>query len=233
MLTIPALTGMADKARSAESQSNLRQIGALLYTYAADNNGCFPTARSTLRFNPNWQSVDERRRSWQMQLIPYFITIDISNMTIEEAESSPLFKIFRSRHAAQYWNNAKVWGYFLGSHAAGVQAQEDTGDIFAQALIAHKIRYPSKHILAGETFAGPFELYDSDRDDYAGNNPAFRGGANQPNVKVNILFADGHVGSYPRDLRELKKHDPNFDPNEEFSVTYEGPDSPYPSYFDN
>jgi general secretion pathway protein G len=201
-LAVPAINKSLEQARFAESQSNLRQIGVALMLHAQDHEGLFPVARGDLPYNKDWESVPEDRRSWQMQLIPY---------------TGGNEKIFQSAYAGSKNPTSKKWGYFLGTHAARQEAIEEglPSNTF-RAVNLRKISSPSRHILAGEVMFG-FTLNDSDKDDYSSNNPAFK---NKPaNVKVNLLFADGHVEAWT-------KADPA-----RLAVLYSGPDESDPSNY--
>lgn len=204
-LAIPAVNKSLEQVRFAESQSNLRQIGIALMLHAEDNNGLFPVARGTLPYHRNWEEIPEHLRSWQMQLIPY---------------TDGNERIFQSAYAGSKHFPSKKWGYFLGGHAAREEAKAEGlhGEAQFRALNLRKIQFPSQHILAGECMAG-MSLNDSDKDDYNSNNPAFRG--KPPQIKVNLLFADGHVESWTRANPAR------------LAVLYSGPDPEDPSrYFE-
>jgi general secretion pathway protein G len=201
-LAVPAINKALQQARFAESQSNLRQIGIALMLHAQDNEGLFPVARGVVTYKKDWESEPEEQRSWQMQLIPY---------------TGGNEKVFQSAYAGSKNPASKKWGYFLGAHAARQEAIDEglPGNTF-RALNLRKISSPSRHILAGEVMSG-FTLDDSDKDDYNSNNPAFR---NKPlDVRVNLLFADGHVEAWT-------KADPA-----RLAVLYSGPDETDPSNY--
>jgi|GEM_PF-503636 len=193
-LAVPAINKALQQTRFAESQSNLRQIGIALMLHSQENEGLFPIARGTLAYDKDWESVPEAQRSWQMQLIPY---------------TGGNEKVFQSTYAGSIHPASRKWGYFLGGHAAKEEAKAEGASDTNRALNLRKIQFPSQHILAGECLAG-MTLDDSDKDDYDSNNPAFKGKA--LNVKVNLLFADGHVEAWT-------KADPA-----RLSVLYSGPD---------
>lgn len=203
-LTVPALNKAITQARFGGSQSNLRQIGMALQLHAQDNGGKFPVARGSIPYKKDWESEPVENRSWQMQLIPF---------------TGGDEKIFFSAYTASFNPDAKKWSYFLGSHAAGVEQQENGGGFDLanpEPLNLNRIKAASKHIIAGEDHRGIMDLEDSDKDDYGQNNPAF--GYTGTARKVNVLYADGHVESHLR-----------FDPKI-MAVKYEGIDPDYSDY---
>lgn len=171
---IPQLTKMTLLSRNTQCISNLRQIGAALLSHAGEHNGLMPTAGAEIAYHAI--SADTGLPGWTEQLEPYLGT----NRKIFVCPSSgPIIP-----------NNAQ-YGYFLGCHATTVA----TGG-FA-ALRVSLLAVPSKYILGGDIALGTmFSATDADKDDYA-QNPAF---ATMTRIfhgkKVNLVFADGHVGTF-------------------------------------
>lgn len=171
---IPELTKMTLMSRSAQCVSNLRQIGAALLSHAGDHNGQMPTSGGTILYHTT--DPNTGLPGWTEQLEPYLGT----NRTIFICPSSgPIIP-----------NNAQ-YGYFQGCHAAYAA----TGG--AAPVRMPLVAVPSKYILGGDIALGTmFTAADADKDDYA-QNPAF---ATMTRVfhgkKVNLVFADGHVGTF-------------------------------------
>ena len=197
-LSLPIAGNALEKAHFSQSQANLRQIGAALMLYAQDNAGFFPTAHDTYDFVEN--PAPDQVVSWAQQLDSY---------------TGNNRKIFFSAYVKSFNECARKYSYFLGSHAAGVEALANGQPLF-QPVNLYKIKSPANHILAGECHGWKADE-DADMDDYALNNPAF--GYSGKERKVNILFADGHVASFAR-----------YDPFH-MAVIYEGiTDPPYRGY---
>ena len=86
------------------------------------------------------------------------------------------------------------YSYFMGCRAAYVA----NGGQYA-AIQLPRLQAPSKYILAGDVCGnGLFSATDADKDDYT-LNPGF---AAQTKIfhghNTNLVFADGHVGAFPK-----------------------------------
>lgn len=179
-LISPVISSMRERGDAAACASNLKQIGAGLFLFSSDHEGCFPLTGNVVDYG----MVDSATGlpSWMEQLEPY----------LGGGES----KIFRCPSAARKVRGTEKYSYFLGVHAA---AKDGDG---TSPLSLQKIQNPSKYILAGDVIytavAG-----DADKDNTQ-QNLAFRDSGDSPihNSSVNILFADGSV-------RACKEFDPD------------------------
>ncbi len=184
-LLLPAMARVKDSANGTKCASNLRQIGAAMLAYTGDNNGCFPESGATIPYN----TVDPTTKlnGWTQQLEKYLPTNGGQNLSIFQCPTS-----------SQLYPTNKNYSYFNGSHAALYdysQAAPSPG-AFAPLRVA-LIKFPTKHILAGDICSdGLFTATDADKDDYT-QNPAFSGNlAKMHNSRANILLADGHVAKF-------------------------------------
>lgn len=171
---IPQLGKLTLMSRSTQCISNLRQIGAAILSHAGDHNGLMPTAGDAIAYHA--VSAETGLPGWTEQLEPYLGT---DRKIFVCPSSGPIIP-----ENAQY-------GYFLGCHAAYV-ATGGNAPVRVSLLAV-----PSKYILGGDIASGPmFTATDADKDDYT-QNPAF---APMPRIfhgkKVNLVFADGHVGTF-------------------------------------
>jgi prepilin-type processing-associated H-X9-DG protein/prepilin-type N-terminal cleavage/methylation domain-containing protein len=177
-LLLPVFARVQENGRTTQCTSNLRQIGSGLNLFAADHNGIMPLSGATMDYTPPTSRSTNQALGWTEQLEPYIGT----NRNIFTCPSSALVN-----------PNNVPYGYFQGCHAAYFAA----GGQFA-AIRVSLLAVPSKYILGGDISSnGVFtDANDSDKDDYT-QDPAF---ATTPapfhNGRVNILFADGHVGIF-------------------------------------
>ena len=200
-LLLAAIGGM--KARSAQTATaaNLRQIGAALTMYAADNNGCFPTVHGSVPYKINPSTNEDI--SWQQQLDSYIGFTDSSVQTIGAR------KIFIAPSSINRGTPLGTNGFFLGVYAAKFDSEQSGDTNTFSPLRLSKILRPAMHILAGEIGVTGGTAGDADNDDWS-QDMAFgpMGGTNARIIQ--ILFVDGHVGSFKR-----------FDTNQ-MTVRYEG-----------
>lgn len=170
-LILPAYQSVLARADSSKCTSNLKQIGVGLFAFASENDGAFPIAGGVIergQVDPNTQ-----KPAWTEQLAPY-----VGNN----------WKIFQCKSAAQAQPCNKETSYFLGTHAAYLEAGT------AAAVRQLKINSPSRLILAGDNLHAGFRVTDADKDDYSVDCPF--DGTPCHSGKSNILFADGSVRAY-------------------------------------
>jgi len=186
-IALPVFGKIRERGQTAKCMSNLRQIGVAMFSYAAEHQGMFPVAGSTVA----WAETDPDTNlpGWCEQLNPYVglggstpggVKSDVFRCPSNKVIGTDFFSYFQGCHAA--YAKHKAENPAAPSHFAPVQ----------QLLIPA----PSKFILGGDT-THPWWGDDADKDDYVGN--PFD--TNDPNFlakpfhggKVNILFADGHV----------------------------------------
>jgi len=182
-LCVPAIAKVQEKSGNAKCTNNLRQIGAGLMTFAADNSGQFPVAGADIPYGAVGESGAP---GWTEQLDSYLGT--------SEKDTS----VFQCPSSAKVIPTNKKYSYFLGTHAAMLE-----NGTFG-AVVSQRIKYPSRYILGGDISSAMFTVDDADKDDYS-QDPAF---ANVPapfhGGKVNILFADGSVRAFAKfDEKEM------------------------------
>jgi prepilin-type N-terminal cleavage/methylation domain-containing protein/prepilin-type processing-associated H-X9-DG protein len=200
VLAFPAIKGAQERTLRGKTVANLRQIGAALFAYAAENDMRFPLARGTIAYKTSPAPAEEV--SWQQQLDPYI------GFEGDSREVTGVRKVFTAPTNVDKGTPRGENSFFLGCYAAGFAASPP-GELIPEAMLAPRITRPSMHVLAGEMGnRGQFEEDDSDKDDYIDNNPAF--GQKEPDRIVQILFADGHVSGFTK-----------FDPTR-MTVRYEG-----------
>jgi len=204
ILIVPVVSSVQERSRQSQTSSNLRQVGAALFSYANDNDGNFPKATADVPYIAN--PAPDAEISWQQRLDPY---IDFQDESITDTVGAR--KIFTAASSVDRGTTRGKNSFFLGSYAAGYEFKELPPPAVFAPLRLTKIARPTMHILAGEVGnKGQFDAVDSDKDDYSDNNPAF--GAKDPSRIVQILFADGHVAGFK-----------SFDPNH-MTVRYDGVD---------
>ena len=174
---LPVFGAAQENSRTAACASNLRQIGAALLSFAAENNGVLPLAGANFPYQPPAQR-NGGALGWTEQLEPYAGT------------DRAIYVCPSSRRLIP--NNVQ-YGYFMGCHAAYFANHNQFAAVRLSLLSA-----PSKYILGGDISSNSIldGANDSDKDDYT-QDPGF---ASVPSPfhrgKVNLLFADGHVSAY-------------------------------------
>ena len=176
-IALPMLSRVQENSRTTKCASNLRQIGAALLSFGGDNNGVLPKAGGTFTYSlPSTRvNADPSTLGWTEQLEPY-AGID---RRIYTCPSSRLLV-----------PSNNPYSYFMGCHAAYTA----NGNNYAAVRLS-LLTVPSRYILGGDIANGIFAVDDSDKDDFT-NNPAFGASSKFHGGKVNLLFADGHVGAY-------------------------------------
>ena len=181
-IVAPVLSKMQIASRNLQCESNLRQIGAGMLTFAGEHNGIMPLAGANIPY----RSTDPTsgQPGWTEQIAPYVGTDR---------------KIFICPSSSTLLTDNVQYSYFMGCRAAYVANGQQFG-----AIRLARLQAPSKYIIAGDISAnGLFTATDADKDDYMNNAPF------TPQTRIfhgknsNLVFADGHVGAYP-------KFDPKF-----------------------
>jgi len=170
-LAFPALQRAAEKSRASRDAGNLRQIGAGLLMFAAENSGRLPEAGGDI---PWGTTSPKGLPPWTEQVAPYL-------GGRREVFISPLGHLDKSDP-----------GYFLGSHPAHASLGG-----FGPVLLP-RMESPSQTLLAGTVGSSEnFHRGDWDPDDYT-QSPAFdENRRSRLAPAVNIVFADGHVRACP------------------------------------
>ena len=177
----PMLSKMQIASRNLQCESNLRQIGAGMLTFAGEHNGLMPIAGGPVPY----QSTDATtgQPGWTEQIAPYVGTDR---------------KIFICPSSSTLLTDNAQYSYFMGCRAGYVA---NNGQYAAVRL--SRLQAASRYIIAGDVATnGLFSATDADKNDdtiNAGFTPQtkiFHG------KNTNLVFADGHVGAFP-------KFDPN------------------------
>ncbi len=176
-LLLPTLNKIQTNARSLQCQNNLHQIGAAMLSHAGDHNGLLPTAGGVIPY----RTVDAHTGlpGWTQQLEPYLGT----NRTI-----------FQCPATHSLIATSTQYGYFMGCHAAFVE----TGG-FAPIRLNH-LQAASKYFIAGDvasnTVYADRGAIDADKNDSMQNAPFSAMTKPFHNRRINLVFADGHVGTF-------------------------------------
>lgn len=176
-LLLPALNLARDKGRAAVCLSNLKQLYVALSMYADDNNERYPFASSTVY----WDQVSaEGTAGWMQAIQPYLQSTKVLKCPSDSTSS---------------------FSYFLGTRAAFIAMGGRA------SVVRSAIDRPDAYVLAGDTFSqgsGMFDPLDCDKDDYSVNCAGGPEGGS-PHLEwrrhggaQNILFGDGHAGTYPK-----------------------------------
>ncbi|HXI70053.1 MAG TPA: prepilin-type N-terminal cleavage/methylation domain-containing protein [Verrucomicrobiae bacterium] len=172
-LLLPALAKSKQKASSTLCASNVSQIGLAMHMYGDDNHEILPSAHSSIP----WQSTNPV--PWLHALYDYYKNTNL----------------LRCPELSLCYSNCP-YNYFMGSRASYLLANRR----FA-SLVLNRIHLPSLYILSGDA-NWPFYSDDADPDNFTEDTLFGTDGAGglRPapvhNKRLNVLFADGHVGSY-------------------------------------
>ena len=186
-LLMPAYRAVMESGRTSKCESNLRQIGAAMFLFAQDNNGCFPEAGSPL----SWGAVDTgelgtNQPAWMVQLGPY---ISGTNDPKLQGQSGSIFTCPSSSLLSGSYPFDRYYSYFYSAHAAYAVHRQ------VAPVRRTAIAMPAEQILSGDVTDWPATNGVNDADKVDNNQKtidlrsSFHGGA------VNILYADGHVAA--------------------------------------
>lgn len=181
-LIVAAVRHVQGLAEASGKTSELRQIGAALFQFAADHGGVLPAAGNVVPYGG--KDPGSGRPAWQEQLDAY-IGGDRS--------------LFGFPNQPRTGSTVTGSGYFLGTRAAYIEQIESRNEGPVPPVRLSRIVQPSAYIVAGECASHEFAAEDADRDNYS-QEPAF-GFDGASTVPVHVLFADGHV-------RRTKHFDP-------------------------
>lgn len=165
-LILPALSRGKERAVTVRCISNLRQLGLAMQSYANDHDDLLPPAG---KFIP-WDSTDPI--AWTRELFNYYEATNVLHCpALVRAEPEHLFN------------------YFMGSRAVWVTTAK------LGSVPLSRIEFPSEYIVSGDYNHPPFKPGDADPDNYS-QDTLFGRPSPVHHRRVNILFADWHVGTY-------------------------------------
>ena len=188
-MLFPVLSQAKQHAWTVQCVSNLRQIGMGMKMFADENNELYPESGADIHWGTNDPTTG--KPSWMEQIFPYVQNTNVYNCPANIQLPPDLQGPFN---------------YFNGCRAAYLQASS-----FA-SLQNSAIRFPSSHVLSGDTCGIPnaaagddgrsFDPQDADKDDYVQN--CVGGATNGTPFELwqvhssgqNILFVDGHSKWY-------------------------------------
>jgi prepilin-type N-terminal cleavage/methylation domain-containing protein/prepilin-type processing-associated H-X9-DG protein len=172
-ILLPVLSAAKQKASTTQCLSNLHQIGLGMIMYSHDADGLFPESGGLIL----WDQIDPitQLHGWLQQIVSYTQNTNIYQCP---ADLKGRFSYFNSGRAE----------YVIMNEFGSVDTKQ--------------IKYPSAHVLSGDTIWTGEGLEDSDKDDYTQNcvggatngEPAV--GWQVHNNGQNILFTDGHTTWY-------------------------------------
>jgi prepilin-type N-terminal cleavage/methylation domain-containing protein/prepilin-type processing-associated H-X9-DG protein len=176
-MLLPALAKAKEHAWTTACNSNLHQIALGMTMYTDDSAGLYPESGATIP----WGQTDPHTHaaSWMEQIYSF-----VGNTNVYHCPSNKLLPLAQQ----------SAFNYFNGGRAAYVLVDDDA------SLDSKKIRFPSAHVLSGDT--QDFTPDDADKDDYTQN--CVGGPANglpweawqAHSEGQNILFVDGHAKWY-------------------------------------
>lgn len=186
-LLIPGAKAMTERSKSVKCQNNLRQIGAALISYAADNN-------QTLPANQAWASQDNAWWCWELN--PYLGVAE--GTTFNPAYLCPSSP-YSDRPGDHSWNMS--YAYSLSEAANGLRMPAivrpsnfflcgDTTQQTGARSAGHILQYPQNQIVTPVAF-------DNDTNGTQWGWVRFR-----HSQAANMLFADGHVEAISRTSAE-------------------------------
>jgi len=220
-LLLPALSRAKGKAASTQCQNGMKQLGLAMMLLVDDSDGAFPTASATsaLGAHPEdwvyWQSVTGpgggmgMRDSRQGAIVPYLSGYNVKYFRC------PVDNDALAREAAWKKDPSQeqyTYSYSLNAHSERGMASYISKD----RSVIRKNRFssivnPSQKIMLAEEKGsardGPGDAFINDGSWLPLGYPLTM----RHQGKANVVFADSHVESVPREFADAD-HPENFDP---------------------
>jgi prepilin-type processing-associated H-X9-DG protein len=204
-IIIPMISGGIDRARSTQSISNLRQIGAAVNLYVVANEGSFP-----------YLNASSDRSGFNQIFWPLVLENEVLDHPRRTAHAIRKHPIFRdpllsdrathviSDYGGNSWIFLNAWG------------NQPSGEYNSQPFKRINVRDPARTVLVttainisnnNGSWWIPYD-YPRGSNDNATPDPRLRGGY------VGAVFVDGHVEAIPGNklLNDLEFRRASFDP---------------------
>lgn len=203
----PVIGTLKTAGASAKCTSNLRQIGAAFYMFAAENNGQFPfvSGDSTA---PTSDAQDGKGQQWDMQLRPYL-------GVLTNKEKSPMTKTVYYCPASVGDPSYEGTSAILLSYTYNVNVGKSETALGLNA--GRAFNYSTVMLLADVELASSTnsKSYVPKMGQGRNNTIVFRPGesyykflAFRHRKAINILFLDGHVAPHLRLVDDKKSSPP-------------------------
>ena len=197
-LLLPAIAKAREQAKTVTCMSQLRQVGVALTSYAVNNKGHYPTWSNWQVYGGDATGEDDPGLGWTEMLESYI-----------GKPTSGIYQCPAFPPEAQF-------NYFIGMRWVAHAANK-------QSLMQSEVRHASQFVLGGECthqrlYPKPWgecvnyiDTNDCDKDDIRWKCLAYFGeeyGWNAHPNGNNVLFGDGHVGTYNKFVPSDMTYDP-------------------------
>ncbi len=200
----PALKGIRGNATSVRCISNLRQMGAAFYLYAADNNGQLPMIAGDATAASS-DDQDGKGKQWDAQITPY---IAVRSAVAKTAQKDTLFFCPNSEPDPSYANKAVVPLSYTYNVNLG-KSETSPGVRLAGSANLSTVVVLADLQLSSST---PEHSYVPQTGQGRNNTIVFRGNnaflSFRHNERINILFLDGSVSPRRRVVEGLSTSPP-------------------------
>lgn len=200
-LLLPAVQNAKSRSAAAKSISNLRQIGAGMNMFAAENDGSFPPAAAQIK---NEQGQWSFLGSWDAFIMPYLgadvpVNFPYSDSGVKKEKIRPLAPLIsHPNDRSEIPPGAFRRSYAMSTVSGAIGKSTWSGTQVVLSARQVNVIEPANTILVLEKPG--FKDNTLGRTGGAGTGRASDQLANQPKLnpdgRFNYLFADGHVGTY-------------------------------------
>jgi prepilin-type N-terminal cleavage/methylation domain-containing protein len=167
-MLLPSLSKAKERGHTITCLNNAKQLGLAMAMYGDENDGLLPMAHAVQAWD------DTNTPPWSRPLLTYFHNTNV----------------LRCPSMSQFYERSP-YNYFMGSRAAFIDAGMQRASVDFQ-----DIQLPSAYILSGDCNF-PFDPTDADVDNYS-QDTLFGFKSPAHDKRVNVLFGDQHVKSYPK-----------------------------------